>query len=151
MAKQPSVYHTIIPYLTVSDPAAAIDFYRSIFGAEECLRLDTPDGAIIHAEIKIGDTRFMIGGEYPDMDIKGPGAPGGSPVALFVYVDDVDATVEAAVAEGATVLAELEDQFHGNRTAKIADPSGHLWMVGALLDELPDAEITRRFKDMMGG
>ena len=79
MAKQPSVYHTIIPYLTVSDPAAAIDFYRSVFGAEP------------------------------------------------------------------------EDQFHGNRTAKIADPSGHLWVVGALLDELPDAEITRRFKDMMGG
>ena len=151
MPTKPAIYHSITPYLTTADPAAAVEFYQSVFGAEQCLRLEGPDGMIVHAEIKIGDTRFMIGGEYPDMDIKGPGLLGGSPVLLYLYVDDLEATLAQAVAAGATVLVEPEDQFHGDRTAKMADPAGHIWMLGQVLEEVSDEEVTKRFNAMMGG
>ncbi len=149
--KQPDIYHTIIPYLTVEDPTAAIAFYCDVFDAEECINLKLPDGGVAHAEIKIGDTRFMLGGEWPDMDIKGPQTLGGSPVTLLLYLSNVDEVTSNAVAKGADLLADPEDQFHGNRTSKIRDPFGHIWMLSTMFEDVDDVEVVKRFNEMAGG
>lgn len=149
--KQPDFYHTIIPYLTVADAQAASVFYQDVFGAEECINLKLPDGVGAHIEIKIGDTRFMIGGEYPDMGVIGPETLGGSGVTLMQYVDDVDAVIEGALAKGAELVTDIEDQFHGNRTGKIRDPFGHAWIVCTMIEDVDDVEVVKRFNQMMGG
>ncbi|MFN3232203.1 MAG: VOC family protein [Alphaproteobacteria bacterium] len=149
--KQPDIYHTITPYLTVKDARVAAAFYGDVFKAQPCINLEMPGGGVAHIEIKIGDTRFMIGEEYPDMDIKSPATLGGSPLTLVLYVDDVDAVTADAAARGATVLAEPEDQFHGDRTARIRDPFGHIWMLATMLEDVDDVEVVKRFNKMVSG
>jgi PhnB protein len=150
MSHKPPIYHTVLPYITVADPDAAIDWYGKVFGAELSILLQTPDKSLTHAEIKIGDTRFMIGGPFPDLDIVGPDTLAGTAVTLVICVPDVDAVLAGAEIAGAEVQVPAEDQFHGNRTATIKDPFGHRWILSTMLEELSDAEISARFQNMIG-
>ncbi|MDZ3836237.1 MAG: VOC family protein [Rhodospirillales bacterium] len=140
----PSGYHAVTPYLTIKGAAKAIDFYKSIFGASERMRMDTPDGRIGHAEIQIGDAAIMLSDEWPEMGHSGPQAFGGSPVALHIYVGDVDAVAEQAVAAGATLKQPPKDEFWGDRMGTIVDPFGHIWLISTHVEDVPEEEMRRR-------
>jgi PhnB protein len=122
----PQGYHTVTPNLVVQDGAKALEFYKKAFGAEERMRMPGPDGNILHAEFRIGDSIIMLGDEMPDM-AKSPKAYGGTPVRFYVYVENVDAAWKRAVDAGAKSVMPLQDMFWGDRTGCLEDPFGHLW------------------------
>ncbi|WSM10199.1 VOC family protein [Streptomyces sp. NBC_01716] len=135
--------HSVIAHVMVDGAHAAIDFYSRAFGAEELFRIDGPEGRVVHAEVGIEGSVFMLG------DAEGPlfGAPtalGGATVGLHVFVADVDALTRRAVAAGAELLQPPADQFHGDRTAMLRDPFGHVWVFLTHLEDLTPEEITRR-------
>lgn len=140
----PDGYHTITPYLSVRGGAEAIDFYKRAFGATEVMRLDQPDGRVGHAELQIGDSRFMLADECPEMEFRSPHTYGGTPVGLHVYVEDVDAVVERALAAGAKLLRPVQDQFYGDRSGSVADPYGHVWHVATHKEDLSLEEVRKR-------
>jgi PhnB protein len=119
----PEGYEGITPYLVCKNADAAIDFYTRAFGATELFRIGEP-GMIGHAELKLGNAIIMLADEFPDLDALSPETVGGTPVTLMVYVEDVDAFVEKAVAEGLKVLRPIEDQFYGDRSGQFTDPFG---------------------------
>ena len=120
--KIPDRYHSITPYLIVNNGSEAIEYCKKIFGTKEHGRMMTPDGKrITHAEIEIGNSKLMLAEEFPEMNSLSPKTIGGSPVGLFLNVDDVDKIVSQAVAEGAKVLMEVEDQFWGDRYGSIEE------------------------------
>src|SRR5688572_9258743 len=125
----PTEYPRVTPYLCVDGAAAAIDFYTSVFGATERMRMPAPDGRIGHAEIQLGNSVVMLADEYPEMDARGPKSIGGTPVMLMVYVEDVDDVVAKAIAAGAKELRAVENRFYGDRSGDIEDPFGHRWSV----------------------
>jgi PhnB protein len=139
------------PYLRVHDAAAAIAFYTTAFGANEVVRLTEPSGRVAHAELAFGrdDDRVMLSDEYPDLGVRGPVTLGATPVALQLYVDDVDA-VCARVAEhhGRIVHAPALDPF-GDRSAKVIDPFGHEWLLATRIETIEPAEMRRRFDQMI--
>lgn len=147
----PSGYRAVTPYLTVKGAAAAIDFYKSVFGASERMRLEAACGRIAHAEVQIGDAVVMLADEWPEMDCKGPEAFGGSPVSLFVYVDDVDATADLAVAAGASLKQAPKDEFWGDRMGTVVDPFGHVWLIATHVEDVPEDELSRRAEAAMRG
>ncbi len=147
----PDGYHSVTPYLIVRNGAAAIDWYKRAFGAIETLRLDGPNGSIGHAEIKIGDSTVMLADEAPDMGYRGPQSIGGTPVSMMVYVEDVDARFKQAVAAGAKVKKPVEDQFYGDRSGTLEDPSGHVWTIATHKEDLSNEEIVRRMAAYMKG
>ncbi|SDT27377.1 PhnB protein [Pseudomonas asplenii] len=138
----PEGFHSITPYLGVSQAAAAIDFYKHAFGATEIMRLTMPDGSIGHAELRIGDSPLMLGtpcGEGPF------GSPQGTTsVGIHLYVSDVDKQFETATAAGATVISEVQDQFYGDRSCTLKDPFGHVWFLASHKEDLTQAEIEAR-------
>jgi len=145
----PDGYHTITPYLTIKGASEAMAFYKKAFGAEETTRMSGPDGkSVMHAEMKIGDSLFMLGEEWPGMS-KGPISLGGSPVGLFLYVQDVDAAYQRAVSAGATSEQPPTDMFWGDRYAKLKDPFGHQWSIGTHKKDLTPAEIEKGQKEWM--
>jgi len=117
--------NTAVPYLIVRNAAAAIEFYKNAFEADEIMRLEEPDGRIGHAEIRIGDAAIMLADEYPEYGIVGPQTIGGSGVSIHLAVDDADAFAERAAAAGAKILRPVKDEFYGERSGKIQDPFGH--------------------------
>ena len=123
VAPVPDNYPRLSPYLCVDGADAAIGFYCDVFGGTERFRLDAPGGKVGHAEIQLGDAVVMVSDEWPDMGIRGPRAFGGTAVTLGVYVEDVDAVVTAALERGATLVRPVEDQFYGDRSGQILDPS----------------------------
>ena len=144
---------TVNAYLTVDGASDALDFYRRAFGAEELYRLAMPDGRLGHAEMRIGDTKLMISDEWPEGGILGPAARGGATTSFAVTVDDVDAldaTWAQALAAGATVEREREDQFYGHRTGTLVDPFGHRWSISAVVEDVSPEEMQRRIADMDG-
>jgi PhnB protein len=145
----PEGYHSVTPYLIVSGAADAIEFYRSAFGAREVMRLAQPGGKVGHAEIEIGDSRIMLADEYPDMDARSPTAFGGTPVSLHLYVDDVDAIAQQAIAAGARERRPVKDQFYGDRTGSLEDPFGHVWHIASHKEDLSPDEIKRRADEAM--
>ena len=145
----PEGYHAITPYLIIKGAAKAIDFYKKAFGAAEVLRLDCGNDQIMHAEIKIGDSMVMLADEFPDMGYKGPQAYGGSSVGLMIYVENVDARFNQAVAAGAKVTKPLQDQFYGDRSGTVTDPFGHVWTLATHKEDVPPDEIKRRFEAAM--
>lgn len=151
----PCGYRAVTPYLTIKGAADAIDFYKSVFGARELMRMEAPGGKIGHAELQIGDAVVMLADEWPDMDCKGPEAFGGSPVSLLVYVDDVDATADLAVAAGATLKRAPKDEFWGDRMGTVVDPFGHVWLIATHVEDVPEDEMERRaeaaMREMAGG
>jgi PhnB protein len=147
----PDGYNAAIPYLTCKDAAKAIDFYAKAFGATELMRIAAPDGKIGHAEIKIGDAIIMISDEYPEMHIQSPQTLGGTPVGIHVYVSDVDALNQRAVAAGATVQRPIADQFYGDRSVTLGDPFGHRWFFATHKEDLSPEELNKRGEAAMKG
>jgi PhnB protein len=146
----PDGYPQVTPYLCVDGAAAAIDFYSSVFGATERTRMPAPGGKIGHAELQIGDSVVMLADEFPEMNIRSPKAIGGTPVTLSVYVEDVDGVVERAVAEGATALRPVEDEFYGDRSGQFEDPFGHRWSVATHIEDVSEEEMAKRASEAMG-
>ena len=144
----PEGYHTVTPYLIIHDPVAALDFYQRAFGATVLLRLDSPDGKIAHAEIKIGDSPIMMAGEYPDMGYLSPKSLGGSPTSLMLYVEDVDTRFQRAIEAGGTEVRPIQDQFYGDRSGTLRDPFGHVWTIATHKEDVSQEEIERRFATM---
>ncbi len=141
----PEGYHTITPFLTVRGADRAIDFYRRAFGAEELGRMPGPDGkTIVHAELKIGDSRIFLCDENPGMDCRSPATLGGSPAGIYLYVRDVDDAFKKAVNAGATVKRPVQDMFWGDRTGSVQDPFGYSWDLATHKEEVPPKEIQRR-------
>jgi PhnB protein len=140
----PEGYHTATPYLIVNDVARAIDFYKQAFGATELMRMAGPAGRIMHAEVKIGDSIIMLGGENPQMGVRGPQSLGGSPAFLYLYVEDCDQAFNRAVEAGANATVPLRDQFWGDRSGNVKDPFGHSWWIATRKEEVSEDEIRRR-------
>lgn len=142
---------SITAYLAVVDAPKAIDFYKAAFGAEEIMRFAMPDGSIGHAELKIGDSIVYLAEENVDWHNPGPKALGGTSVRICLEVDDVDSTVDTAVAAGAEILIPLQDQFYGYRQGRLGDPFGHQWVVSTNTENLTAEEMQLRFEKMMAG
>ena len=140
----PEGYHTVTPYLIVDGGAAAIDYYKRAFGAEELVRMPGPGGKVMHAEIQIGDSRIMLADEFPEMSFLSPQTVGGSAVMIHLYVEDVDTTANRAVGAGAKVTRPIADQFYGDRGGQIEDPFGHKWYVATHKEDLSPEEIGKR-------
>lgn len=140
----PEGYHSINTYLVVRNADRAIEFYKKAFGAEERFRMSGPDGkSIMHAELKIGDSIFMLSEESKEMKAHSPESIGGSPVSMYVYVRDVDQIFNQAVSEGATVLKPVNDQFYGDRSGYLKDPFGHLWSIATHKKDLSPDELRK--------
>jgi len=147
----PDGFHTITPHIVVKGAAKAIDFYKAAFGAEELGRHAMPDGTIMHAQLKIGDTMLMLNDEFPAMGAKGPQSIGGTPVTLHLYVQDADKAWERAVKAGATVKMPLADMFWGDRYGLVNDPFGHAWSIATHKADLTPAQIMEASKTAMAG
>ena len=147
----PEGYHTVTPYLTVRDAAQAIDFYKRVFGAREVTRMPGPDGkSIMHAELRIGDSIVMLSDELPGMSTcHAPTSLGGTTVALFLYVPNVDATFKRAVDAGCKVLRPLADMFWGDRYGQLEDPFGNQWGLATHQEDLTPKEMKRRAQAAM--
>ena len=143
----PDGYHTITPQLTVDDAARTIDWYKKALGAEELSRYVGPDGKIMHAELRIGNSRFMVNDTMEGS--KGPRAFGGSPASLWLYVDDSDSLFNRAVAAGAQPQMPLMDQFWGDRGGPVADPAGYTWWIVTRKEDLTRAEMDERAADFL--
>ena len=145
----PKQYDSLIPSLVVSDAAKAIQFYKDVFGAQELMRMNYPDGAkIAHAELKIRDHVLMLGDECPEMGVVAP-KPGGPmpPRSTMIYVTDVDATIQKALSKGATVAMPVMDMFWGDRYGKFVDPFGHLWGVATHKKDVSPEECDEGMKN----
>jgi PhnB protein len=145
----PEGYHSLTPYLAVEDASRAIEFYKDAFGAEEVIRMPGPDGSVAHAELQIGDSKLMLSDPFPQSNVRPPSERGGPTASIFMYVNDADATFEQAQKAGATVVAELEDMFWGDRFGSLADPFGHVWSVATHIEDLSEEEIAERSKAAM--
>ena len=142
----PEGYHSITPQLTCRDAARAIDFYKEALGAKEIMRMDGPGGRVMHAEMQIGDSRFMIGDEFPGMSV----APAPSTLhsySLFVYTDDVERTFNRALKAGAKADMQPSDMFWGDRYGKFTDPFGHQWGVATHIEDVAPEEMQRRSEE----
>ena len=145
MAKPiPDGYPRVSPHLIVDDAVAAIEFYSSVFGASERMRMPAPEDKVGHAELQIGDSVIMLADEFPGMDARGPKSVGGTPVTLYVYVEDVDGVFERALAAGAKALRPVEDRFYGDRSGQFEDPFGHRWDVATHVEDVPPDEMAQR-------
>ena len=125
----PEGYHSLTPYLFVRNAAAAIEFYKNVFGATETMRMPGPNGQIMHAELKIGDSTIMLSDENPQMGALSPQSIGGTATGLNVYIANVEAVVQKAVDAGAKLVRPGKDQGYGDRSGSVIDPFGHLWSV----------------------
>jgi PhnB protein len=137
----PDGMHTITPHLVCNGAADAIEFYQKAFGAVELTRLPGEVGKLMHAMIRIGDSAVMLVDEFLDWGMLGPKSLKGSPVTIHLYVEDVDAIVERAVAAGAKITMPIEDMFWGDRYGKVEDPFGHHWSIATHIRDLSPEEI----------
>ena len=148
----PKGLHTVTPYLSVAGCAEAIAFYVKAFGAKELFRLVDPiSGRIGHAELKIGDSVFMLAEESPASGFLGPKSSGGCPVRLHLAVKDSDAVVARAAAAGATVTRTVREEFYGSRAGNITDPFGHSWMVSTQVKVVSPKQMQKIWADMVKG
>ena len=147
----PDGYPQVTPYLYVDGAEAAIEFYENVLGAKERMRMAGPDGKVGHAELELGESLIMLADEHPEMNVRGPKAVGGTPVAISVYVEDVDAVFDAAVAAGAKALRSVENQFYGDRSGQFEDPFGHRWSVASHVEDVPPEEMEQRAAQAMSG
>jgi len=145
----PQGYHTITPHLVIKGAEKAIEFYKKAFGAE--VRggvFKTPDGKVMHAELKIGDSAFMLADEFPGMgDCSSPQTLGGSATTLNIYTDNVDQLFDRAVKAGATATMPLANQFWGDRYGHVKDPFGHVWSLAQHVEDVAPEEMERRGKE----
>ncbi|MFQ5670500.1 MAG: VOC family protein [Acidobacteriota bacterium] len=145
----PEGFHTISPSLVIKDAAHAIDFYQKAFGAEVVLRLTGPNHSVVHAEIKIGDSIIMIGEEWPGHHVQSPASLEGTTSTLHLYVKDVDASHEQAVAAGACEIMPPADMFWGDRFSSVMDPYGHSWSMATHIKDLSPEECQKACDEWM--
>lgn len=144
----PEGNHSITAGLVVRDGKKAIEFYKTAFGAKVLNVMNSPDGrSVMHAELKIGDTKIYLGDENPEMGARSPQALGGSPVSLNIYTEDCDTMFKKAVAAGATVKMPLDNMFWGDRYGKITDPFGHEWGIATHVEDVSETEMEKRSKE----
>jgi PhnB protein len=144
----PEGYQTITPFLTVHNAAEAIEFYKKAFGAEERYRMNAPDGkCVAHAELKIGDSVFMLSDEMPGQSCESS-ALGETCVGFYLYVKDVDEVFERAIDAGAKVKEPVKDEFWGDRIGKIIDPAGQEWILATHIEDVSPDELKKRGKEM---
>ena len=143
----PAGYHSVTPAIVVRDAAAAIDFYKRAFGAEEIDRMLGPDGSIMHAEIRIGDSILMLGEENEQWGTRSPLSLNGVHGSLHLYVEDADASFNRALQAGASVRDPLEDAFWGDRYGKVTDPFGHEWGLATRTRDMTKAEMEEAGKE----
>jgi len=146
----PDGYHSVTPYLFIKGAAGAIDFYKNVFGAKERVRMPGPNGRIMHAELQIGDSVVMLADEHPEMGVKSPETLGGSGTSLHVYVENVDAIAQKAVAAGAKLVRPVKDEFYGDRTGTIIDPFSHMWSIATHIEDVSPEEMKKRMAKAMG-
>lgn len=137
----PAGMHSITPHLACSNAAEAIEFYKKAFGAEELMRLPGPDGKLVHACLKIGDSQIMLADAREECGMKGPDALGGTPVSIHLQVEDVDAVFNQAIEAGATLIMPVMEMFWGDRYGQVDDPFGHRWSVASHVRDLSFEEI----------
>lgn len=139
----PDGYHSVSPYLIIDNGRAseALDFYVRAFGAKEKFRMPNPEGGIMHAEMELGDSVIMLADESSKMAAHGPKHYGGSPITLFVYVPNVDATTKQAEQAGAKITRKVEDQFYGDRTSGLEDPFGYKWYLATHIRDVSMEEM----------
>ena len=144
----PKDYNSVTPYLIIRGAAQAIDYYKNVFGATELFRMNSPDGKVGHAELKIGNSHIMLADENSSMGEghSSPASIGASPVSLYVYLPDVDQVVEKAKAQGAKILKPVETQFYGDRNGFIQDPFGHFWCLATHVEDVAPKEMEERMK-----
>lgn len=145
----PEGYHTLTPFLIVRNAARAIEFYKQAFGAQERGVAKGPDGKVMHAELKIGDSVIMLSDEYPEFGSLSPQSVGGSPMGLHIYIENVDAAFDRAVKAGAQVEMPVMDQFWGDRYGKLKDPFGHKWSIATHVKDVSADEMKRSMDDAM--
>jgi PhnB protein len=146
----PEGYHTLTPSLIVRDAARAIEFYKQAFGAEVRGGVAKgPDGKVMHAELKIGDSIIMLADEYPEFGAVSPQSSGGAGMSLHIYVDGVDAAFDRAVKAGAQVEMPVSDQFWGDRYGKLKDPFGHKWSIATHVKDMSADEMKRSMDEAM--
>jgi uncharacterized glyoxalase superfamily protein PhnB len=145
----PKGYHTLTPYLTVRDAVRAIQFYKDAFGAEEIGVMKGPDGKVMHAEVRIGDSLVMLADESPQFGALSPLSIGGSGMGLHVYVEDVDSAFDRAIKAGGTVEMPVTDMFWGDRYGKLTDPFGHKWSIATRKRNMTSEEIEEGQKEFM--
>ena len=140
----PDGYPRISPYLCVDGATRAIEFYGTVLGAKERMRMPSPGGKVGHAELEIGDSVIMLADEHPDMGFVGPKTIGGSPVLLSVYVENVDDVFARALKAGAKSIRDVTDQFYGDRSGQFEDPFGHRWNVATHVEDVSPEEMAKR-------
>jgi uncharacterized glyoxalase superfamily protein PhnB len=145
----PAGYHTVTPSIIVRDAPRAIEFYQRAFGAEELDRMTDPNGTVMHAEIRIGDSIIMLGEENEQWGALSPLSTKGTPSSLHIYVADADAAFARAVDAGATVRLPLDDAFWGDRYGRLVDPFGHEWAIATRVKDLSSEEMRRAAADWM--
>ena len=141
----------VMPMLVCRDAATEVEFCKTTFEAVEMVRRSGPDGTVVHAALTISGAMVMIEAEWPSLASRAPQADGSSPVVIYVYVEDVDAVVGRAVAAGAKILLPVKNQFWGDRTARIIDPSGHVWTISTRVEETSSAERQERWSKIAKG
>lgn len=148
MAKPvPDGFHTLTPHIVVPDGARAIEFYKKAFGVMECFRMMSPDGkSLMHAQLKIGDSILMLGGEFP-LGCLSPKSRGGTSVFLHIYTEDADAAFERAVKAGCTVKMPMSDAFWGDRYGQVEDPFGHLWSIATHTHDYTPEQIAANARE----
>jgi PhnB protein len=145
----PEGYHNVTPYLFVRTAAGAIDFYKNVFGAAEIVRMAGPNGKIMHAELKIGDSIVMLADENPQTGVMSPQTVGGFSAGLHLYVEDVDTVIQRAIEGGAKLLRPIKNQFYGDRSGSLLDPFGHMWTVATHVEDVSPEEIRKRMTAAM--
>jgi PhnB protein len=144
----PEGMRTVTPHLVCAGAADAIKFYKKAFNAVEVMRLPGPDGKIMHAQIKIGDSTVMLVDEFPQMGALGPKSLKGSPITIHLFVEDVDAFAKRAVRAGAKMTLPIADMFWGDRYGQLEDPFGHRWSVATHVRDMSPKEIQQAMAKM---
>ncbi len=147
----PAGYHTLTPYLAVHDGKAAVEFYKMAFGAKEKPgRMSDDQGRIMHTEMKIGLSHFMLADEFPEWNNFSPKTVGKTTVQLMIYVKDADAVMAQAVAAGAKIIMPVELQFYGDRSGRLEDPFGYTWFIATHVEDVSPKEMVKRAQALYG-
>src|SRR5713101_6771573 len=145
----PTGFHTLTPHLTVRDADKALEFYKNALGAEVLQVARMPDGKVLHAALRIGDSMLMLNDEFPEFGGLSPLSTGGTGVTIHIYTGDVDAASKQAVSAGAQVKMPLMDQFWGDRYGIVADPFGHQWSLATHVKEMSPEEMQQAQEEAM--
>jgi len=138
----------VIPMLVCRDPETEIEFCEKVLNAEVGVRRPGPDGKTVHAALAVGEARIIVQAEFPQIASRAPQNDGSSPVVIFVYVEDVDRALERTLATGGSILIPAQDQFWGDRSARVMDPSGHVWTIASRIEETSEDQRRKRWDDI---